>query len=180
MTGSVTSEEYRERQRRATEAAAERGLDALVVWSRGGTSVDFYGDVFYLANHHSPFPPNQDTPHWSARSYSGLVLPVNGEPALAMDLPEFDPDDIHVDDIRSTLHVPQGLARALRDRGLDQARLGLSGRDTLLVSQLRHMEAELGHEVKFEPADDILERMRMVKSPAELELIRRAAEVGVG
>jgi Xaa-Pro dipeptidase len=178
--GGVTHEEFRERQRRATEAAAERGLDALVVWARGGTSVDFYGDVLYLANHHSPFPPNQDTPQWSARSYSGLVLPVDGEPALVVDLPEFDADMIPVEDIRSTLHVPQGLAKALRDRGLDGARLGLCGRDTLLASQLRHMEGELGHELAFEPVDEILERMRMVKSAAELDLIRRAADVGVG
>jgi Xaa-Pro aminopeptidase len=178
--GIVGGPEFRERQRRATEAAAERGLDALVVWSRGGTSVDFYGDVFYLANHHSPFPPNQDTPQWSARSYSGLVLPAEGDPVLVVDLPEFDPDQLHVDDIRSTLHVPQGVAQVLRERGLDGARLGLSGRDTLLLSHLLHMQGELGHELHFEPADDILERMRMVKSPAELELIRRAAEVGVG
>ena len=178
--GAVTAEEFRDRQRRATEAAAERGLDALVVWARGGTSVDFYGDVLYLSNHHSPFPPNQDTPRWSARSYSGLVLPVSGEPPLVVDLPEFEADAIHVDDIRSTLHVPQGLAQALRDRGVDGGRLGLSGRDTLLVSQHRLIEAELGHGMSFEPADDILERMRMVKSPAELELIRRAADVGIG
>jgi hypothetical protein len=155
---TVTEKEFRERQARATAAAAERGLDALVVWSRGGTSVDFYGDVLYLANHHSPFPPNQDTPHWSARSYSGLVLPVDGEPALVVDLPEFDPGRIHVDDIRSTLHVPQTLARVLREKGLDGARLGLAGRDTLLLHHLRQIEQELGHTVALEPADDILER----------------------
>lgn len=177
---TVDRAEFRERQRRATEGAAERDLDALVVWARGGTSVDFYGDVLYLANHHSPFPPNQDTPQWSARSYSGLVLPVGGEPVLVVDLPEFDPEAICVGEVRSNLHVPQTLARALRELGLDSGRLGLSGRDTLLVSQLRLIEAELGHEVAFEPADEILERMRMVKSSAELELVRRAAEVGIG
>lgn len=181
MTGDrVSAGEFHARQRRATEAAAERGLDALVVWARGGTSVDFYGDVLYLANHHSPFPPNQDTPAWSARSYSGLVLPVNGEPALVVDLPEFDADRIHVDDIRSTLHVPQTLAAVLREKDLDHAKLGLSGRDSFLLNHLRLVEGELGHAIELEPADEILERMRMVKSAAELELIRRAADVGVG
>jgi len=178
--GTVTDTEFRERQARATEMAAERGFDALVVWARGGTSVDFYGDVLYLANHHSPFPPNQDTPQWSARSYSGLLLPVEGEPALVIDLPEFDADRIHVDDIRSTLHVPQKLAELLRERGLDSGRLGLAGRDTLLLSHLRAIEQNLGHPLALVPADEILERLRMVKSDGELELIRRAAEVGVG
>lgn len=171
--------EFQERQRRAVEEASARGFDALLVWSRGGTSVDFYGDVLYLANHHSPFPPNQNTPQWSARSYSGLVLPVDGEPALVVDLPEFDAEAIHVGDIRSTLHVPQAVAHVLREKGLDRSRLGLVGRDTLLVSSLELIERELDHELEFVPADDILDRMRMVKSDAELEMIRAAAEVGV-
>jgi Xaa-Pro aminopeptidase len=176
----VPAAEFKDRQRRALAAAAERGLDGLVVWARGGTSVDFYGDVLYLANHHSPFPPNQNTPMWSARSYSGLLLPVNGEPALVVDLPEFDGDVLHVDDIRSTLHIPQTFAEVLRERGLDRARLGLIGRDTLLVSSLQLMEQTLGHPLDLTPVDDIIDRLRMVKSDAELELIRRAAEVGVG
>ena len=180
VADAITESEFRERQARATELAAARGFDALAVWARGGTSVDFYGDVLYLANHHSPFPPNQDTPQWSARSYSGLILPVDGEPALVVDLPEFDADRIHVDDIRSTLHVPQTFADVLREKSLDGARLGLAGRDTLLLNHLRLIEEKLGHRVALEPADDILERMRMVKSDGELELIRRAAEVGVG
>jgi Xaa-Pro dipeptidase len=176
----VPATEFEQRRRRAVAAAGERGLDALVVWARGGTSVDFYGDVLYLANHHSPFPPNQDTPQWSARSYSGLVLPVDGEPTLVVDLPEFDRDQIQVDDIRSTLFVPRGIAEVLREKGLDRARLGVAGRDTLLHSHVRLMEGELGHELVLEPADDILERMRMLKSESELALIRRAAQVGVG
>ena len=180
VADTISASEFKERQQRATEAAAERGFDALVVWSRGGTSVDFYGDGFYLANHHSPFPPNQDTPAWSARSYSGLLLPVEGDPVLVLDLPEFDPDVLHVDDIRSTLHVPQTFAKVLAERGLDKANLGLAGRDTMLLAHVRHMAAELGHEVSFTPADEIVDRLRMVKSEGELKLIRAAAEVGIG
>jgi Xaa-Pro aminopeptidase len=186
MTGAsttktvVTEAEFKDRQRRAVTAAAERGLDGLIVWARGGTSVDFYGDVLYLTNHHSPFPPNQNTPMWSARSYSGLLLPVDGEPALVVDLPEFDPGVLYVDDIRSALHIPQTFAEVLAERGLDRGRLGLIGRDTLLVSSLRLMEDTLGHALDLTPVDDIIDRMRMVKSEAELELIRRAAAVGIG
>jgi len=174
------SSEFSDRQRRARDAARERGLDALVVWSRGGTSLDFYGDNFYLANHHSPFPPNQDTPQWSGRSYSGLVLPVDGEPTLVVDLPEYPAELIHVEDIRSTLKVPHTLAAVLREKGLAEARLGLVGRDTFLLRHHGIVEEELGRSHRFEPADDILDRLRMVKSESELTLIRRAAEVGIG
>jgi Xaa-Pro aminopeptidase len=181
VTGApdIARSEFLARQGRAVEGAGERGLDALVVWSRGGTSVDFYGDVLYLANHHSPFPPNQDTPQWSGRSYSALVLPVEGEPALVVDLPELPPD-IAVDDVRSTLKVPQTLAEVLREKGLERARLGLVGRDTFLLSSYQTLERALGHAPSLEPADEIVERLRMVKSDAELALIRSAAEVGIG
>lgn len=177
---AVPKAEFKDRQRRAIAAAAERGLDGLVVWARGGTSVDFYGDVLYLSNHHSPFPPNQNTPMWSARSYSGLLLPVTGDPVLVVDLPEFDSDVLHVDDIRSTLHIPQTFAEVLKEAGLDGGKLGLIGRDTLLVSSLQLMEQTLGHPLDLTPVDDIIDAMRMVKSDSELALIRRAAEVGVG
>jgi Xaa-Pro aminopeptidase len=174
----IAAQEYRERQRRAGELAHERGLDALVVWSRGGTSVDFYGDVLYLTGHHSPFPPNQDTVEWSGRSYSAVIVPVDGDPVLVIDLPDYDAGALHVDDIRSVLHVPQAVAAALRELGLDEQRIGIVGRDTLLVSHLRAIEAELEHKLDLEDADDILERMRLVKSPAEVPFMRRASAIG--
>jgi Xaa-Pro dipeptidase len=180
MPTLIPTDEFRQRQARAAAAAGERGYDALLVWSRGGTSLDFYGDVFYLANHHTPFPPNQDTPQWSARTYSALVLPAEGEPALVVDLPEFDAAEIQVDDVRSTLHVTGATAELLREKGLDRGRLGLVGRDTLLLHHLHGLEEELGHPLRLEPADEIVERMRMVKSDAELQMVRRAADVGIG
>jgi Xaa-Pro aminopeptidase len=177
---TIPKEEFLNRQRRAVALAADRGLDGLLVWSRGGTSVDFYGDNMYLANHHSPFPPNQDTRQWSGRSFSALVLPVDGEPAIVVDLPDPPLDQIHVDDVRATLRVPQVAARLLREKELDRGKLGLVGRDSFLVSHLRSIEAELGGPLQYEPADEILDRMRMVKSPAELRVVRHAAEVGIG
>lgn len=175
----IPPEEFRERRRRAADAARERGLDGLLVWAKGGASVDFYGDVFYLTNHHSPFPPNQDTPKWSARSYSCLVVPVDGEPTLVMDLPDYPEDQIHVDDVRFSLKVAHTSAEVLAERGVDRARLGLIGKDAFLMSHQRLLESELGHGLDLVPADDILERLRSVKSAGELELTRRAADIGV-
>jgi Xaa-Pro dipeptidase len=177
---TIPKEEFLARQRRAVTTAAERELDGLLVWSRGGTSVDFYGNNLYLANHHSPFPPNQDTRQWSGRSFSALILPVDDEPTIVVDLPDPPLDQIHIDDVRPTLQVPQVAGRVLREKRLDNGNLGLVGRDSFLVSHLRSMEAELGRPLPFEPADEILDRMRMVKSPAELRVARHAAKVGVG
>lgn len=175
---AVPAQEFKDRQARVVEQARERGLDAVLVWSRGGTSVDFYGDVLYLTGHHSPFPANQDTTEWAGRCYSAAILPVDGEPALVIDLPDYDPGALHVDDIRSSLWVPQSAAAVLRERGVDGGAIGLAGRDTLLVSHLRAMEAELEHPLNLVDADDILERLRLVKSEHELPLVRRASQVG--
>ena len=146
---SIPPDEFRERQRRAAEATKERGFDGLLVWSRGGTSVDFYGDVMYLTNHHSPFPPNQDTTQWSGRSFSALVLPTEGEPTIVVDLPDPPLDQIYVEDVRPTLRVPQTAAQ------------GLLRREEALASQVA--------------ADQLDELLRQVRDVADGLVSDRAA-----
>ncbi len=41
---AISPGEFRERQDRARAAAAEQGLDGIVVWSRGGGPVDMSAD----------------------------------------------------------------------------------------------------------------------------------------
>ena len=178
-TLEIPSGEFVERRQRAVDAARERGLAGLLVWSRGGTTVDYYGDVLYLTNHHSPFPHNSETSLWSGRSYSALILPVDDDPTLVVDLPDYPREQIHLEDVRPTLTVPQTAGDALREKGLDQADLGLVGRECLLHHSYRLMEERLGHPLQIQPADDILETLRKVKSESEVRIMRHAAEVGV-
>ncbi|MFQ5912872.1 MAG: M24 family metallopeptidase [Nitrospinota bacterium] len=175
----IPSEEFAQRMKRAVEAAKGRGLAGLLVWSRGGTSVDYYGDVLYLTNHHSPFPHNSETPQWSARSYSALILPVDDDPSLVLDLPDYPKEKVYVDDVRTTLRVPQKAAEVLKEKGLDKAKLGLVGRECLLYHSYQLMEETLGHPLQVEPADDILEGLRRVKSGDEIRILKHAAAVGV-
>jgi Xaa-Pro dipeptidase len=175
----ISAEEYAARRRRAVDEARRRGLDGLLVWSRGGPAVDWYGDVLYLAGHHSPIGQIPDEPGWSARAHSALVLPVDGEPTLIVDLPDYAEDHISVSDVRSTVHVASMTADVLREKGLQQGRLGLVGHETLLLSAYRRLVQHLDREVDLVPADDVLKDIRMVKSDAELSLIRRATAIGV-
>lgn len=175
----IPAEEYANRRRQAIDEARKRDFDALLIWSRGGTTVDFYGDVFYLTNHHSPCPPESDTPRWSGRSYSALVLPIDDEPTLIVDIPDYPADLVHLDDVRPTLLVPQTTAQVLEEKALARSRIGLVAGDTLLLSNYRTMVSTLGHELNYEPADDILVGLRQIKSAAEVELMRHAAAVGV-
>jgi len=176
---SIPAEEFKARRRAALEAAAERNLAGLVVWSRGGTSIDFSGDVAYLANHHSVFPVIGDTRWWSARGHSVLVLAADGREVLVTDYLD-DPDDrVRIDDVRVDLQLPTAVAGVLSELGLDGERLGVAGRDTITLNWFRQIEAALGQPFEFEPVDDVLERLRLVKSEAELGLLRYSAAVGV-
>ena len=139
----------------------------------------WYGDVFYLTNHHSAVGQLQELPIWSGRGHNVLVLPVDGEPVLVVDLPD-PPDSVQLDDVRFTLHVPQTVAAVMHEKGLAAERLGLVGTETLLASAKDELLAGLAGRLELTPADDIVERLRMVKSASELELMRHATDVGVG
>jgi Xaa-Pro dipeptidase len=179
MSATIQASEYVDRQQRALAVAAERGLAGLVVWSRCGTSVDYYGDVFYLTNHYSPFAVIQDRlPYWSGRGHSVLIAPVDGEAILVTDNPEVDRDAVHVGEVRSSLLVLETVADALRETGLATERFGLSGRQALLASNRDGLEELLGRRLQLEFADDILATLRRVKSDAELDCLRHAARVG--
>ena len=61
--------------------------------------------------------------------------------------------------------------------GLAGGRVGVAGSDTLPWSLHNALAAALP-EVTWIPADDILGRLRMVKSPGEVAMLRRASHIG--
>lgn len=167
-------DEHLGRQRRARAAAADAELDGLVVWSQR----TWHGDVTYLSGHQASFPQLPDSTAWSGKSASALVLPVTGDPVLLVDTP-FAPEQLHVDDVRTELFLARGVARAVRERGLDGRRLGLVGSTVLRHSAALELQAGLDPATQLVAADELIERLRMVKSPWELERLRQAASVGV-
>jgi Xaa-Pro dipeptidase len=173
VAGAVTPSEYAERQRRALDAAAARGLDGLLVWSQRS----MHADVTYLTGHRTAFPELVDGEHWSGKSYSALVLPVSGEPILLVDLP-IGPDDAAVADSRVRIDLVEALAEALTETGLDRGAVGLVGLLTLRHATLVRLEGALGRSLDLRPADDVVMGMRLVKSPAEIALMRAAADLG--
>mgnify|MGYP000849799528 CR=1 FL=1 len=64
-------------------------LPGRLVVSRGGGTLDRYGDVLYLTNFytHFPFIPDFEG-SWSARAHTFLVLPVDEPPELLIDVPD--------------------------------------------------------------------------------------------
>jgi Xaa-Pro aminopeptidase len=173
VADAVTASEHRERQRRAAESAAARGLDGLLVWSQR----NMHADVTYLTGHRTAFPELRDGEHWSGKSYSAFVLPASGEPVLVVDIP-IGPDDAAVADIRVRIDLVEAVAETLAETGLDRGAIGLVGSLTLRQSTLLRLESALDKQLDLQAADDIVMGMRLVKSPAEVALMRTAADLG--
>jgi Xaa-Pro aminopeptidase len=175
---AVPREEFLARQDRAREAARAAGLAGLVVYSRGGAFPDMCADVLYLTNHYSQQPYVADhVGIGNARSHGVVVLPVEGPTILVVDIPWWRPDLVVADEVRPSIDVTGRVGQALRDGGLLGRRVGLVGASSMTASAYLGLRAVAGDTVLVR-ADDLVERLRMVKSPAELEVIRRAAAVG--
>jgi len=178
VSGRIDKSEYGQRWERVQEACREAGLDGLVAISRCGAIPDSYADVMYLANHYDPFVLCQDIPRWwVGRSHAGVVVPLDGEPVLVIDIPDWRRDLVAVDDVRLSFNVPTGVAEVVKEFGFADKRLGFAGGHAMLVSPYRHLVDALP-DAELVPADDLMEGIRVQKSPAELDLLREAGEIG--
>ena len=176
---AIPRDEYGARRDRARLAAREAGLDGLLVWSMGGSTLDSFGDVFYLTNHFSvePKAPNR-RPHWTGFGHACVVLPVDGEAALLVGPPNWRTDLVEIDEVRSHRDLYAETIRCLQDKGLAQGRIGVC-REVLLPLPLFH---ELRRDLPgatFVVADDVLEQLRIRKSSAEVEMMRHSSAVAV-
>lgn len=174
----IDAEEYAGRRTRAAQAAGARGLDALVVCSRGGGTLDRYGDVFYLTNFYTPFPYIPDVPgRWNCRGHTFLLLPAAGEPRLAVEVPYVRGVALPDEAIVRTEQPLQALVDAAREAGLTRGRLGIVGEDVIPWRVARSLQEELP-QAEWAAADDILRRLRARKSPGEIARLRAAAQLG--
>lgn len=174
---SITIAEFQERQRRAKATAAAAGFDGLLVISRGGGSVDRYANVLYLANFYSSFPFIPDRrPDWSARGHPMLVMPNQGDPILVVDMP-VKANEIPVSNVAQADDVLPAVVKAIKDAKLAGKHIGVAGADALPWAAFRKIESDL-QGTRFTPADEILDKLRSVKSPAEIAILRRASEIG--
>ncbi|NIR29368.1 MAG: aminopeptidase P family protein [Gammaproteobacteria bacterium] len=174
---AIEGDEYLRRQSAAAEAASEADYDALLICSRGGGTLDRYANVFYLSGFYSPFPYIPDRhPDWSARAHPFIVLPAEAHPVLVADVP-VKGEAIHIRDVVVADDVTSAVIEALRSRNLEGARIGLVGSDTIPWKVFRELQQALPA-VRWQPADDILQRLRTIKSSSEIEILRQASAIG--
>jgi Xaa-Pro aminopeptidase len=175
---AISKDEFRERQERARQVAASNGLDALVVWSKGGAFMDMSQDVLYLTNHYSQQPfVGDEVGIGSGRSHGVCIVPVDGPVTVVIDVPWWRPDLVVADDVRLSIHVVETTADAIRALGLADRRLGVVGMSYMTASAYTGLQAQLPN-AELVRSDTAIEALRIRKSPAELDLIRRACTLG--
>jgi Xaa-Pro aminopeptidase len=166
--------EFRERRQRASREAALRGLDALLVWGRGG-SLDAFSDVLYFSNHYSPMvwvPPLAGV---LTGCEHAVLLIVDGEATLLVS--DFVSPQTQVEQVRKAWDLTGELVALLRERGGDNWRVGVIGEEVMPFSVASAIREALSS-MSLEPADEISSTLRSRLSEAEVGLLVRAGEVG--
>ena len=178
MTRGIEPEEFAQRRETVRHAVRRVGLDALLVCSRGGGTTDRYADVMYLTNFYTRFPFIPDVPgEWTARAHSFVLLANDATPILIADDMPKRPEELNIEEHVVTGDVIASVIQAIAKAGLHNATIGVAGSDTLPWSVHRQL-AENFPDVTWQPADEIMGAIRMVKSPGEIAALRRASKIG--
>lgn len=200
--------EYRSRQARVRVLIERSGYGVLLAWARGASTQDHAADVLYLTGHYTPqgfVPDTLQTEHavwehqrsgtehwrWRAAGHAAVVIPLQGPTTLITDSAP-RPDSPAVSDrliVTSDIIAATGdiLGECMRaypkskpiapERNFRVALLGgeaLAGRwQEALLERLR-----IEGEAEFIDADDISWELRVIKSPAEQDLLRAAGALG--
>lgn len=166
-----SQEEYQARWQRADAALNRANLDTAVVWGRTASTFDRAGDVIYLTNYFSSkVGQGFDAPPFNARAYCSVILRRGQEPVLIADDPDVHADVVPVRDFRAASDPVAATVEALREFRIS-GKVGFVGTDFFPMKYWRELKA-LAPQIDWQETDDLIRRLRMVKSSAEQEAIR--------
>ncbi len=166
--------EIRVRLDRARAALRQARLDGLLAFS---SFLAKDGHVCYLANHKLTQAPWSYYGRNNGFGFAALLLPVDGPPIL---LPgtAYDRHGVSavITDIRPGFDFDGLLRDALRDAGLAHARIGVAGTDVMPFYYSERLRTGCPG-IRLEAADDLIEGLRIIKTPFELRIMEEAARV---
>jgi Xaa-Pro dipeptidase len=165
------SDEGRRRWRRIRDLMYDRQIDCLLI---GGSTYNYragYGDIRYVSN----AVPNSDDAY--------VVFPFQGDPVLYVwaVMSQYHCEKTswmrveHCEWTRKGHTYPQLIAGMIKDLGIERGTLGIVDEYSWFVYAYERLKELLPH-AKFVDAGEILRSLRRVKSPAELEYVRKAGE----
>jgi Xaa-Pro aminopeptidase len=178
-TASISGEEYERRIANLRSQLAADDIDAVVIWARGGGTVERFANVQYLCGHYPFFPIIRDVPGaWADRGYAALV--VTQDSAVLCSDDRFSEPRAVTDHL--ALNVGNGetlgdlIANVLAGK---RRRIAVCGTDTMTARQFGHLEKAVAPvcDAELVIVDDLVERLRSIKSPAEIALLEQAGRI---
>jgi Xaa-Pro aminopeptidase len=170
----ISVDEFLARQAATRELAAAAGYAGVMVIGR--SFYDRPGALAYLTHHFPPFPATEFDGRFRGLGHGVFVLPVDGPSTLVVDSRHFRADLIVADEVRVASDLPSETSSVLRDLGLGSGQVGLVGEDILPLAFFGDMLDGVPN-VDLVPDERLVAQQRLVKSPAEQALLRRAAEI---
>ena len=160
MTKRADLAERDMRFRRIREAMKQEGLDALVV--AGHASHFNRGYIRYFADWHL----------WAGDAL--ILIPLAGEPALAMTAyaGADTPAEAWITDARKSVYPQEKIVEAMKERGLTKGRAGIAGLKRVMTVGAYETLKNAFPNTEFVDADIMVDRVRMVKSPLEIQQYR--------
>jgi Xaa-Pro aminopeptidase len=170
----ITDAEYDARLQAVRAAAEAEGLDAVIAYSNSKV----VANVRYLSTYYTRFAGHQFTEDGYYMFGSTVCLiPVDGEPLLrtdalwdvvrAMEMSRFA-------DSGASTRLGHTLGEEIAKRGLK--RVGVDNWYLFPARDYLELKAAAGDDVEIRPTN-LISEVRRVKSPAELERLRRAEKV---
>ena len=162
--------EYDRRYGAIRAEMSRRGLDALVIFGDSGHSRYNQANVHYVSN-------------YVDQLYSYVVFPFHGEPTLFACLYCHVPNARLISGVKDVRWGGWNMSEAVADRlgelNLGRGRVGLVGVNTYhkITIPWDHYETLRSRfpEARLEPATEILEDLRMIKSAEEVAALERGA-----
>src|ERR1700728_1085348 len=178
----IAREEFDARRKALGERAAAAGLSGAIAFGRQGTASTRAGYVLYLSDYYTPFFDGLEDclPHWAALGHAAVVVAASGDALLVtdMDCYYFDgrrPQEAGIEVVHDT-NVMRGIAKAAQMLGIANGGIGLIGREILSVGRFELLRSLLP-EVALVWRDGLLDDDMMIKSDAELRILRYANKV---
>jgi Xaa-Pro aminopeptidase len=167
---SIPGAEFEARLKRTQSMMSERGLDGLVLFS---SYQEREGHVSYLTNHHNAFP---NVLSHMGMGHSALVLPADGLATIVAPMGYEANKVVNVDGAKTGYSLTTEVVAAVKERGLEGKKLGFVGSDVIPFEYWQGITQSLP-KAEIIVANDILEGQRLIKSAAEVSLLREAAKV---
>lgn len=168
---AFSEEEGQRRWKKTRELMMDREIDCLLVAGSTFNCKAAYSDIRYLTN---------AIPWWDD---SYLVFPIEGDPVLyvwSMHIQYWNEKVswvpiVHCERYLTRKNYPELIADKVKDLGLEKGSLGIVNKYIWFIYTYERVK-ELLPSAKFVEAGEVLRAARRVKSPAELEYVRKAGE----